>query len=140
MKEKSEVEIIFINFYIIVQTQFQKNIHILRSSNGQEYFNSILVHFLLKKGNHITTYLWGKAVLSVAYLTNKMPNKILNFDTPLDVLHKCFPTNRLSSSLPLKIFSYTTFVHNHNHNHNREKLEPRAKKCVCWICSKPKGI
>ncbi|RDY14079.1 hypothetical protein CR513_00908, partial [Mucuna pruriens] len=57
-----------------------------------------------------------------------MPNKVLNFDTPLDVLHKCFPTNRLSSSLPLKIFDCIVFVH--THNHNKRKLEPRAKKCV----------
>ncbi|RDY14085.1 hypothetical protein CR513_00898, partial [Mucuna pruriens] len=57
-----------------------------------------------------------------------MPNKVLNFDTSHYVLHKCFHSNRLSSSLPLKIFDYTVFVR--IHNHNRGKLEPRAKKCV----------
>ena len=34
MKGKSEVETIFKNFYTMVQTQFQKNIQILRSDNG----------------------------------------------------------------------------------------------------------
>ena len=57
-----------------------------------------------------------------------MPNKVLNFETPFDVFHKIFPTNRLSFSLPLKIFGCTTFVH--IRSHNRGKLEPRAIKCV----------
>ena len=57
-----------------------------------------------------------------------MPNKVLNFETTFDVFHKLFPTNRLSSSLPLKIFGCTAFVP--IHSHNRGKLEPRAIKCV----------
>ncbi|RDY13294.1 Copia protein, partial [Mucuna pruriens] len=54
--------------------------------------------------HQVPTYLWGEVVLIATYLTNRMPNKVLNFDTPFDVLHKCFHTNRLSSSLPLFIF------------------------------------
>ncbi|RDY13280.1 hypothetical protein CR513_01833, partial [Mucuna pruriens] len=34
----------------MVQTQYQKNIHILHNDNGQEYFKSVLGHFFLKKG------------------------------------------------------------------------------------------
>jgi hypothetical protein len=49
MKEKSEVEIIFKNFYTIVQTQFQKNIQILQSDNGREHFKNMLSQFFLKK-------------------------------------------------------------------------------------------
>ncbi|RDY14205.1 hypothetical protein CR513_00766, partial [Mucuna pruriens] len=128
MKEKYEVETIFINFYIMVQSQFQKNIHILQSDNGREYFNSVLVAQALLFSHQVSTYLWSEVVLTVAYFTNRMPNKVLNFDTPLYVLHKCFPTNSLSSSLPLKIFGYTALVHIHNHNEG--KLEPQAKKCV----------
>jgi hypothetical protein len=36
-------------------------------------------------------------------------------------------TTRLSSSLPLKIFGCTAFIHIHSHN---RELEPRATKCV----------
>ena len=50
MKEKSEVETIFKNFYTMVQTQFQKSIEILRSDNGQEYFKNMLSQFFLEKG------------------------------------------------------------------------------------------
>ncbi|RDY13302.1 hypothetical protein CR513_01810, partial [Mucuna pruriens] len=155
MKERFEVEIIFINFYIMAQTQFQKTIHIVvKNISIVSCVNTPQQNGLAKRKNkhllevarallfshQLPTYLCGKAMLSSAYLTNEMPNKVLNFDTPLDILHTCFPTNILSSSfLPLKIFGCTAFVH--IHNHNKRKLEPQAKKnCVCWICSKPKGI
>jgi IS30 family transposase len=156
IKEKSKVEIIFKNFYTMVQTQFQKNIQILQSDNGREYFKNMLSQFFLEKGivhqsscvdipqqnglaerknkhllevarallftNQVPKYLWGEAVLTATYLINRMPNKVLSFETPFDVFHKFYPTNRLSSSLPLKIFGCTTFVH--IHSHNRGKLEP----------------
>ena len=44
------MENFFKNFYTIVQTQFQKNIQILRSDNGREYFKNILGQFFLEKG------------------------------------------------------------------------------------------
>ncbi|RDX76748.1 hypothetical protein CR513_43230, partial [Mucuna pruriens] len=89
MKEKYEVETIFINFYIVVQTQFQKTIHILRSDDGQEYFNNTPQQngLAIRKNKHllevaqallfshqISTYFWGEAVFTVAYLTNRMSN------------------------------------------------------------------
>ena len=78
--------------------------------------------------NQVPKYLWGEVVLTATYLINRMPNKVLNFETPFDVFHKFLPTNRVSSSLPLKIFECTAFVH--IHSHNRGKLEPHATKCV----------
>ena len=42
LKEKSEVESVFQNFYTMVLTQFQEKIKIVRSDNGKEYFNKIL--------------------------------------------------------------------------------------------------
>ena len=50
LKEKSEVESVFQNFYTMVLTQFQEKIKIVRSDNGKEYFNKILGNFFLKKG------------------------------------------------------------------------------------------
>ena len=40
----------FQNFYNRIQTQFQKNISVLRTDNGREYFQSILGDNLLYKG------------------------------------------------------------------------------------------
>lgn len=57
-----------------------------------------------------------------------MPSRVLNFKTPLQVFTNCNPISRLSSTLPLKNFGCTAFVH--IHDHNRGKLDPRARKCV----------
>ena len=38
LKEKSEAESVFQNFYTVVLTQFQEKIKIVRSDNGKEYF------------------------------------------------------------------------------------------------------
>jgi IS30 family transposase len=122
MKEKSEVETILKKFYTMLQTQFQKNIQILQSDNGREYFKNMLSQFFLEKGlvhqsscvntlqqnglaerknkhllevawallftNQVPKYLWGEAVLTTTYLINRMPNKVLSFETPFDVFHK----------------------------------------------------
>ena len=78
--------------------------------------------------NKAPKYLWGEPILTGTYLINRMPSKILNFRTPLDVFTSAFPNNRLSCTLPLKIFGCTVFVH--IHEPNQGKLEPRAKQCV----------
>jgi len=50
LKEKSEAEHVFKNFYNMVETQFQTKIQVFRSDNGKEYFNQILGSFFLEKG------------------------------------------------------------------------------------------
>ena len=50
MREKYDVKTIFKKFYTMVQTQFQKNIQILLSDNGREYFKNVLGLFYLEKG------------------------------------------------------------------------------------------
>jgi len=49
-------------------------------------------------------YLWGEGILTPTYLINLIPSKIFNFKTPLDVFINAFPNNKLSYTLPLKIF------------------------------------
>jgi hypothetical protein len=75
----------------------------------------------------VPNYLWGEAVLTAAYLINRMPSKVLNFQTPIDTFKECFPSTRVSTDLTLKNFGCTAFVHEHK---NVGKLEPRAIKCV----------
>jgi hypothetical protein len=43
--------------------------------------------------NQVPKYLWGEAVLTATYLINRMPNKVLNFETPFDVFHKFYQNN-----------------------------------------------
>ena len=71
---------------------------------------------------------WGDTILTSTYLINRMPSRILSFETPINQLRKFFPSSRISSNLPLKVFGCTAFVH--VHAHNRNKLDPRAIKCV----------
>jgi hypothetical protein len=75
----------------------------------------------------VPNYLWGEAVLTAAYLINRVPSKVLNFQTPIHIFNECFPFDRVSNDLTLKIFGCTAFVHEHK---NISKLEPRAIKCV----------
>jgi hypothetical protein len=75
----------------------------------------------------VPNYLWGDAVLTAAYLINRMPSKVLNFQTPINTFKECLPSTRFSTDLTLKIFGCTAFVHEHK---NVGKLEPRAIKCV----------
>ena len=73
-------------------------------------------------------FFWRDAVLTACYLINRMPTSVLNFQTPINVFSKYFPENRIVSNLPLKFFGCTVFVH--NHDPNRNKLDPRAFKCI----------
>ncbi|RVX01288.1 Retrovirus-related Pol polyprotein from transposon TNT 1-94 [Vitis vinifera] len=71
---------------------------------------------------------WGQAVLTAAYLINKMPSRVLKFQTPCQTLLKSFPTTRLISTVPPKIFGCSVFVHiNQQH---RSKLDSRSLKCI----------
>ena len=77
---------------------------------------------------NVPKYLWGEAVLTATYLINRVPSRVLNHDTPLNCFKKCFPTNRLITSMPLKIFGCIVFVH--QPPISRSKLDARAEKCV----------
>ena len=50
MREKSEVERIFKEFYRMIENQFQTKISILRSNNGIEYFIKVLETFSNEEG------------------------------------------------------------------------------------------
>ncbi|KAG8501502.1 hypothetical protein CXB51_003813 [Gossypium anomalum] len=76
---------------------------------------------------NVPKYLWGEAVLTACHLINRMPSKVLNFQTPLNTLLKSFPLFRVPN-LPAKIFGCKVFVH--NHQPNQSKLDPRAHTCI----------
>ena len=73
-------------------------------------------------------YLWGDALLHATYLINRMPSRVLNFETPINLLKNAFPKSRLFKSIPLKIFGCTVFIR--NPNRNASKLDPKGRKCV----------
>ena len=77
---------------------------------------------------HVSKYFQGEAILIVAYLINGMPSRVLKFQTPCQILTQVYPENRLTSSLPLKVISCSTFVH--IPSHQRSKLDPSVIKCL----------
>ncbi|KAJ4703138.1 Retrovirus-related Pol polyprotein from transposon TNT 1-94 [Melia azedarach] len=77
---------------------------------------------------HVPKHFWGEAVLTVAYLINRMPSRVLNFQTPYQVLLQSYPTTRVLSTIPFKIFGCSAFVH--IHSQHRSKLDPKAIKCI----------
>ena len=78
--------------------------------------------------NNVPKYLWGDIVLTAYYLINRMSNQVLNYETLLTCFLKAYPHNRSISSLPLRVFGCTSFVH--IHGNDRSELDPKAQKCI----------
>ncbi|XP_073098849.1 uncharacterized protein [Elaeis guineensis] len=68
-------------------------------------------------------FLWGEAVLTAAYLINRMPLRTLDYKTPLECLQG---TN--SFIIPPKVFGCVCFVRDHRPSVG--KLDARALKCI----------
>ena len=64
-----------------------------------------------------------QGVLTAAYLINRLPSKILNFKSLYEVLK-----DRQINLSHLRVFRCTCFVH--IQAPNRDKLDPKATKCV----------
>ena len=76
---------------------------------------------------YVLTHFWPEAVATATYLTNRLPTKALHFKTPLETLHT-HTTIPSSHSLPPRVFDCVVYVH--LPKQARNKLEPRAVKCV----------
>ena len=76
---------------------------------------------------HVPVHFWPEAIATARYLTNRLPTKILQFQTPLATLNTFTPIPS-SHSLPPRIFGYVVYVH--LPSRARTKFEPRAVKRV----------
>ena len=94
----------------------RKNRHLL------DMTREILFH------KHVPKAYWGEAVLTSAYLINRLPTNVLQFKSPLELLNQFFPNVKTTYHLTSRIFGCVCFIH--VHSINRGKLEPRAPKCV----------
>ncbi|RVW63346.1 Retrovirus-related Pol polyprotein from transposon TNT 1-94 [Vitis vinifera] len=93
----------------------QKNKHLLEVSRSIMFTSNVPKHF------------WGEVVLTTAYLINKRPSRTLNYQSLCQVLQS-YPNSGLISSIPVKVFGCTTFVH--IHSQHRSKPDPKAVKCL----------
>nr|KYP41064.1 Retrovirus-related Pol polyprotein from transposon TNT 1-94 [Cajanus cajan] len=78
--------------------------------------------------NHVPKRFWGEALLTATYLINRLPTKILNLKSPMEVLSSFYPHLHPTNKLQPRIFGCVSFVH--VHSNERGKLDPRAVKCV----------
>lgn len=67
---------------------------------------------------------WAKAIQAAVYLMNRMPTRILSFQSPLEMLCPDTPL----FSFPLKTFRCICYVH--VFKSIRTKLDPKVLKCV----------
>lgn len=91
----------------------RKNRHLLEVARSLMFTMGVPKHY------------WGDAVLTAAYLINRMPSRVLDYyyKTPLEVLQ-----GTSSYLVPPKVFGCVCFVHDHRRTSG--KLDPRALKCV----------
>ena len=75
----------------------------------------------------VPNHLWGHAVLAAVYLINRVPSRVLDFQTLLDVLQKHVSLVSVSK-LPPKVFGCIAYVH--VYSHQRSKLDACALRCV----------
>ena len=154
LKDKSNVEQTFKIFHPMIKNQFNTSIIVFRTNNGKKYFNSILgdsithqssstdrpqqngvieqkiCHLLevaraVRYAMNVPKYLWGEVVLTVAYLINHMPSKVLNYVSPSNL-----PSLPIHAIILLKVFGCTSFAH--VQPQYRTKHE-KSIKCLHWL-------
>ena len=70
---------------------------------------------------------WANAVMTVVFLINRMPALVIDYQTPLRMLSRFHSIPYVLNLCP-RIFCCICYVH--VHSHLRDKLDPRALKCV----------
>lgn len=85
------------------------------------------IRALLFQANAPKSY-WGEAALTATYMINRLPSSVLDNKSPIAILNSFFPSFRTSNGLIPRVFGCTAFVH--VHQPHRDKLDPRALKCI----------
>ncbi|XP_068344010.1 uncharacterized protein [Pyrus communis] len=157
LKFKSEVMDAFKDFHNLVMNHFSSQIHILRSDNGTEYTSKNMTNYLSTHGiihqtscvgtpqqngiaerknwdllektralmlqMNVPKRFWSQGVLAATYLINRLPSRVLDTKSPSEVMQ-----NKKGNLSHLRIFGCTCYVH--IQSHHRDKLDPKAVKCV----------
>ena len=53
---------------------------------------------------HVPKHFQGEVGLTAAYPTNRMTSRVLNFQTPCQVLLNSYPRTRITSTIPISVF------------------------------------
>ena len=79
-------------------------------------------------GSNVPKHFWFDGLLTACFSINRLPSKVLKFQTLLSTLQTFFPTSRTFSDIDLCVFRCSAFVHIHEPNHG--KLDAGSCKCV----------
>ena len=165
LKSKTEVISVFQEFHNMVINQFDAKIKSFRTDNGTEYTSGPFSEYLRnhgilhetscvgtpqqngvaeRKNRHILETAralmfqmnipkryWSHGVLTATYLINRLPSRVLEFKSPLEVLK-----NQKLNISHLRVFGCVCYVH--QQAINRDKLDPRAVRCVFFGYSSTK--
>ncbi|KAI5350823.1 hypothetical protein L3X38_003714 [Prunus dulcis] len=101
LKKKHDVASILPGFYTMVSTQFHARVKNGVSERKNRQLLEVARSFMLDM--FVPYYLWGHAVLSIAYLINRTPSRVLDFKTPHDVFGDHVSPVSVSK-LPPKVF------------------------------------
>lgn len=77
---------------------------------------------------NVPRHWWGETVLTATYLINRMPSRVLRFQTPIESFLQVYPNSHLLHIIPLRVFGCSSFVH--IHSQFRGKLDLRSLKCI----------
>jgi transposase InsO family protein len=158
LKDRSQLFAIFQSFYAEISNQFNAKLLAFRTDNAREYTESSFQEFLTSRGiihqtscvhtpqqngiakrkngsilaiaralmlqMHVPKLFWADAVFTAIYLLNRMPSRVLKGKSPFEILF----ADKSPFSVPLKVFGCVFFFH--NLNPSRDKLDPRAHKCI----------
>jgi hypothetical protein len=72
---------------------------------------------------NVPKILWSEAVMTAAYLINRMPSRVLGYKTPIECL-----TGKTTYVVLPKVFGCSCFVKDYRPSVG--KLDPRALKCI----------
>lgn len=70
----------------------------------------------------------GEAIVTAAYLNNRMSSRVLKFQTPCHSLLQAYPQTRLISTPPVIVFGHSACAY--VYQQHRSKLDPKAIKCI----------
>lgn len=89
---------------------------------------TIFAHSTFENCTQCSKIFLDRCILTVVYFINWISSRVFNFQTLFQVLIKHYPSSRIVSKIPLKIFGCSVLVH--IHSHNCWKLNSRAIKCI----------
>ena len=78
-------------------------------------------------GMNVPRSYWGEAMKSAAYLINRTPSRVIEFQNPYQKLYQLLSISSMPNLEP-RVFRCTTYVH--ISKPQRSKLDPRARNCI----------